>query len=268
LPYTDIVRDIAAYLTMLPADSVFVGVDPTATRKAFTYAALHQDLSVLSMAEGELEDVLDLLANHAGALVAVNSPSHLNAGLVRQSQEGDGPAGRHLRGTDLRVAEHELRAHGISVAATPSREAACPAWIRVGLSLFRGLAERGFEPLPSGDCPRQWLETHPHAAFTALLGRVPLSRATIEGRLQRQLVLHERGVRIHDPMLYFEEITRHRLLNGILPAEGIYLPEQLDALVAAFTAWCAAERATELTRVGHDSEGYISLPVSVLKEKY
>jgi hypothetical protein len=253
---------------MLPANSVFVGVDPTATRKAFTYAALHRDLSIVIVAEGELEELLDLLANHERAFVAVNSPSHLNAGLVRHSQEGDQPAGRRLRGADLRVAEQELRARGITVAATPSHETACPAWIRVGLSLYRELAERGFEPHPSGDCPRQWLETHPHAAFTALIGRVPLSRATIEGRLQRQLVLHERGVRVHDPMLYFEEITRHRLLNGILPTEGIYPPEQLDALVAAFTAWCAAEKATELTRLGHDSEGYISLPVPALKEKY
>jgi hypothetical protein len=91
---------------------------------------------------------------------------------------------------------------------------------------------------------------------------------TVEGRLQRQLALHERGLRIPDPMEYFEEITRHKLLNGILPQELVYPPEQLDALVAALTAWVASERRAELSRLGHDLEGYISLPVPALKEKY
>ncbi len=253
---------------MLPAGSVYVGVDPTGTRKAFTYAALGRDLTVCALEEGELQDVLDFLSKQSGAFVAVNSPSHLNAGLVRQSLEQEGPVSRHARGSDIRFAEHELRGRGITVAATPAREISCAQWVRVGFGMFRGLAERGFEAHPAGDCPNQWLETHPHAAYTALLGRVPLSRATIEGRLQRQLVLHERGVRVHDPMLYFEEITRHRLLNGMLPSELIHTPEQLDVLVAAFTAWMAAEKPAELTRVGHDLEGYISLPVHSLKEKY
>jgi hypothetical protein len=253
---------------MLPSGTLFLGVDPTAAHKAFTYAALDRDLAVVALAEGELDEVLDFLSSKASAIVAINSPSHLNAGLVRKSLEGDGASGRHLRGTDMRVAEHELRERGITVSATASRDALCPAWVRIGFRLFQALAERGYEPYPAGECAYQWLETHPHAAFCALLGRGPLSRVSVEGRLQRQLALHERGLRITDPMLYFEEITRHRLLNGILPSELVYQPEQLDALVAALTAWMASEKQSELTRFGHDLEGYISLPVATLKEKY
>ncbi len=253
---------------MLLSGSVFVGVDPTAAHKAFTFAALDHDLTVLRLAEGELEEVVDFLASQPAAVVAINSPSHLNAGMVRQSAENISPSVRHLRGVELRVAEHELRQRGIQVSGTSAREALCPAWVRLGLSLYGALAAAGFEPYPSEDCPHQWLETHPQAAYCALLGRSPLSKAAVEGRLQRELVLFERGLRIHDPMSYFEEITRHRLLNGILPSELVYLPEQLDALVAAFTAWIAVEKKSELTRLGNEQEGYISLPVASLKDKY
>lgn len=253
---------------MLLAGSIFVGVDPTAARKAFTYAALDRDLNLLELTEGESEEVLDFLAAQKAAFVAVNSPSQLNTGFLRRSQGGEGSTSHHMRGVEMRVAEHELRERGIPVSGTPAREALCSPWVRVGLRLYRVLAERGFEPYPADDCRFQWLETHPHAAFCALLGRSPLSKAAVEGRLQRQLILHERGLRIHDPMNYFEEITRHRLLNGVLPTDIVYLPEQLDALVAAYTAWVAIEKQGEFTRLGNDEEGYISLPAAPLKDKY
>ncbi len=253
---------------MLLPGTVFVGVDTASAHKAFTYAALDHSLRVAVLAEGELEEVVDFLCTQQAALVAINAPSHLNVGLVRQSAETEAAGAHQLRGVELRVAEHELRLRGIPVSGTPSRESSCPAWVRVGLSLYRKLAEAGFEPYLAEDCPQQTLETHPHAAFCALIGRAPLSKPSLEGRLQRQLALFERGVRLHDPMNFFEEITRHKLLNGMLPSDLLYLPEQLDALVAAYTAWVAAEKAAELTRLGADEEGFIYLPAANLKEDY
>jgi hypothetical protein len=140
--------------------------------------------------------------------------------------------------------------------------------VRAGLRLYSALAARGFDFYPSDDCPYRMLETHPHAAFCALLGRAPLSKPSFEGRMQRQLVLHERGLRLRDPMDFLEEITRHRLLNGILPTEVLYSPEQLDALVAAYTAWVASEKAAELSHLGAREEGLIYLPARDLKDKY
>lgn len=253
---------------MLSPGTVFVGVDTTSAHKAFTYAVLDHSLRVVSLAEGELEDVTAFLIRQQGAFVAINAPSHLNTGLVRQSAEKAVAGAHQLRGVDIRLAEHELRLRGIPVSGTPARETSCPAWVRVGLELYRKLAETGFEPYPALDCPQQLLETHPHAAFCALIGRIPLSKPSLEGRLQRQLALFERGVRLHDPMNFFEEITRHKLLNGILPADLLYLPEQLDALVAAYIASLAFEKPAELTRLGADEEGYIHLPAANLKERY
>jgi predicted RNase H-like nuclease len=126
----------------------------------------------------------------------------------------------------------------------------------------------GFRPYPSENATHQWLETHPHAAYCALLGQILLPKPTLEGRLQRQLVLFEQDMGIKDPMEFFEEITRRRLLRGALPEEFIYSSEELDAIVAAFTAHLAASRPEEVVWVGDKQEGQIVLPVSGLKETY
>ena len=165
-------------------------------------------------------------------------------------------------------AEESLHARGISVSGTPRMEALCPGWVQLGFELYRRLASLEFMPFPSDGAPRQWLETHPHAGFSALLGRSPLARPTLEGRLQRALVLFERGVRIHDPMAFLEEITRHRLLNGLLPMEQLPAQQELDALLAAYTAWLSVMRPSQLAQVGNRQEGYITLPVPVLLDKY
>ena len=168
----------------------------------------------------------------------------------------------------MRVAEHQLRERGIAVSGTSSRQSQCPAWVQIGLDLYGQLTKMGFQAYPEDGSSRQWLETHPHAAFCVLLGRIPLSKPSLEGRLQRELVLFERGVGIKDPMNFFEEITRHKLLAGILPLELLHPTEQLDALIAAYTAWVAAEKPAELTRLGGAQEGFIHLPIAQLKESY
>jgi hypothetical protein len=253
---------------MLFTDKAYVGVDTTSGHKAFTYAAIDRDLNLIALAESEMEDVTAFLGGQKNVTVAINSPSHVNTGLVRKNLEKQTLPSHQLRGVELRVAEYELRERGIVVGATSSRPILCPAWVQIGFALYARLSKLGFKPYPDELATHQWLETHPHACFCALLGRSPLPKPALEGRIQRALVLFERGVRIKDPMTFFEEITRHRLLNGILPSELMYLPEQLDALVAAYTAWLAAEKPSELTRLGNKQEGFITLPTSALKEKY
>jgi hypothetical protein len=212
--------------------------------------------------------VLTLVGNFPAATVAVNAPSRVNAGLVRKRLEKQTLTPHSLRGVDLRVAEHNLRERGISVSATPSREETCAGWVQLGFSLYKRLTKTGFKQHPHEGAEHLWLETHPHACYTVLLGQIPLPKPTLEGRLQRQIVLHDAGLRVKDPMNFFEEITRHRLRLGVMPMELIYHPEQLDALVAAHTAWMAAKRPAETIRIGAKEEGFMVLPVAELKEKY
>ncbi|MGZ9226270.1 MAG: hypothetical protein ACXW4M_12030, partial [Anaerolineales bacterium] len=61
-------------------------------------------------------------------------------------------------------------------------------------------------------------------------------------RIQRALVLYDQGLQINDPMEFFEEITRYKLIQGILPLENLYASKELDALVAAYIAWMTVNK--------------------------
>jgi hypothetical protein len=101
-----------------------------------------------------------------------------------------------------------------------------------------------------------------------MAGQVPAARLSLEGRLQRQIILYEHGLGIKDPMDFFEEITRYKLAKGIWPVELLYLPDQLDALAAAFTAWMTLHKKDSISMVGDPKEGMVVLPGKDLKEKY
>lgn len=254
---------------MLFTDSAFIGIDPTSGRKSFTYAALDRDLNLLALADGEMEDVTAFLAGQQSATVAVNAPSGVNRGLVRTKVKKEMLTPHQVvRGAELRMAEYELRVHGIAVSGTPASAALCPAWMQVGFELYRKLEKMGFEKISEKGSDYQLLETHSYACYCVLAGSAPLSKPSLEGRLQRQLILYERGVRIKDPMDFFEEITRYKLSKGIWPTELLYSPEQLDALVAAYTAWLAVNKAENIIMIGDVKEGKIVLPEKELKEKY
>ncbi|MBN1451372.1 MAG: DUF429 domain-containing protein [Anaerolineales bacterium] len=254
---------------MFFTDTVYVGVDPTSGRKDFSYAALDGNLNLVALADADLDDMTAFLGGQQSAFVAVNAPARVNMGLVKKTLEKSSlTRGHTFRGVDMRLAEHDLRARGISVVGTPAREENCPAWMQAGFVLYRKLSKMGFKPIGTDGATHQWLETHPHACFCVLLEQIPFPKPTLEGRLQRQLKLYDKGLRIADPMVFFEEITRFKLLRGILPTDVLYSPDQLDVLAAAYTAWLAASQPEEVTLVGDKDEGQMVLPASALKEKY
>jgi len=254
---------------MLFSEATFIGIDATGGRKPFTYAALDCDARLFVLADGEMEEVLAFLGGQKTACVAVNAPPRPNLEIVKKGEQARSLAPSHLpgRAVDMRLAEFQLREKGISVVHTPSREDLCPAWMRLGFEFIRKLTGLGFRSYSTDDAAHCWMETHPHAVFCTLVGQVPLSKMTLEGRLQRQLALYEAGLEIKDPMDFFEEITRHRLVQGILPMEYIYAPDALDALAAAFTAYCAVKSPDQMTCLGDEQEGLLYLP-GKLKEKY
>ena len=246
----------------------YIGVDPTAGQKPFTVAALDSDLRLLALRQGEMDDVLAFIGGQQSAWVAVCAPRRPNQRVMADPavRESLSPAPRPGRWTGLRLAEYLLRQRHIFCPHTAAEEQACPAWMQRGFLFYRHLEKLGFCP-ESETCPNHYLEVYPHASFCALLGLAPFAKTTLDGRLQRQLVLYEQRLHIPDPMAFFEEITRHRLLQGILPG-NLYLPAELDALVAALTAWLVDRHPERTMRVGDPQEGQIVLPVHELKRKY
>lgn len=103
----------------------------------------------------------------------------------------------------------------------------------------------------SHDGPYRWIETDSQKCFQALCDKDLLPRRTLEGRIQRDLILYDEGLQIEDPMEFFEEITRHKLMQGILPLETLHSSKELDALVAAYVAWRAIQRASLVTLTGN-----------------
>jgi hypothetical protein len=250
--------------------TLFIGVDPSGGRKPFTYTALDKNGKLAAIGDGEMEDVLAFLGGLRSALLAVNAPQRPNLGLVRQDnvRQSLPPLRVSGRSLEMRLAEHQLRERGINISMTPSRKELCTNWVQSGFEFYRRIEGMGFRAHIAQGAERTYIETHPHACFCALLGHNPLPRPTLEGRLQRQLILYDQGLGIRDPLNFFEEITRHKLLRGVLPMEQIYTPEQLDALAAACAAWILFEHPDETCLVGDAQEGQILVPAAELKSKY
>jgi hypothetical protein len=104
------------------------------------------------------------------------------------------------------------------------------------------LVKAGFKPFSQRGSPKLWLETDAQECFRVLGGHSLLPRRTLEGRLQRCAILYEQGVRVRDPIDLFEEITRYKLVQGIMPLENLPSSKELDALVAAYFAWMVVRR--------------------------
>jgi hypothetical protein len=255
---------------MFSSYTTFLGIDPTAGQRPFSYAALDGDLRLLALGKGTIDEVLAFLAGQRSAFAAVAAPRRPNLGVMDRPEVREllSPVPRPGRWSNFRLAEYQLRQHNISCPQTPAEESDCPQWMQMGFHLYRRLEGLGYCPYPSDEAPLQYVEVYPYACFSALLGLLPFPKHTLEGRIQRQLILHEMDLRIPDPMDLFEEITRHRLLQGRLPVEELYEQEELDALVAAYTAWLAAKNPNRVTLLGHPEEGQVVLPVGELKRRY
>ncbi len=233
----------------------------------FTYAALDNDLRLQAIGRGSQADILAYLSGQPSAYAAINAPRRPGIGLMRQDsvrQTLDPPPkpGSWLK---YRVAEYQLR---LPILPTPDDISACPAWMLCGFELYSRLESLGFAEYPTGDDqPRQLLEVHAFASFSRLLGLPPFPADSLEGRLQRQLVLHELGVRVSDPMDFFEDVTPRRLLKGVLPLKNILTPVELDALAGAYTAWLAVQRPQEVSLLGAPEEGRIVVPLPVQQKE-
>lgn len=240
----------------------YLGIDVSPRGKPFTFVALSEDLRLRAVGEGSAADVLAFAAGQSEACAAVNAPAHLNQQLMRQSEirhQFTPPPPPRL--SNLRAGEYVLMLHDLHCAHTPADLNDCPPWMRRGLEIYTNLTQLGYAPHPQTGAPRVWLESHAEAAYCALLnGVVPFAAESLEGRLQRQLALAENGMSVPDPMDFFEEITRHKLLRGILPIKDVFSPGELNALVLALTAWTAQQAPQQIGKVGDETEGFIYLP--------
>ncbi|MBI3763545.1 MAG: DUF429 domain-containing protein, partial [Chloroflexi bacterium] len=179
--------------------TVYIGIDPTAGRRPIHYAVLDEKLRIVAQGEGDLEAVLAVVGGYESAVCAVDAPQSPNGRLLAE------PEVRQRLGllpyttvwAQFKVCEYLLRRHGIGIYNTPSDVNAAKRWMRVGWELYDRLRAAGYTLFKNGTA-KGYVEAHPHACFTTLLGHLPYKKNTLEGRLQRQLILAECDVDVPD----------------------------------------------------------------------
>ncbi len=247
---------------MLSGMITFVGITAISALKRFYYAALDAEKQLLSLGQGSMDDAIAFTAGLNNAWVGVNLPARPSLGLlsreeIKQKQSSLFPG----RPANMRMAEFELLCLGVRVPHTPGADQRCPKWISQGFDLHHRLEKIGYQSYPAGESEKQRVETQSEAVFQALLGGTIYPSGTLEGRLQRQLGLIQAGMDLPDPMDFFEEITRHRLLHGKLPFEKVYEQGELDALAAAHSCWLAYNQPEQVQLLGVPEEGQVLIPL-------
>ncbi len=236
-------RNLYYTLHMQPSPRCsYIGIAYCGGQKPLAIACLDGRQKVQALSIGRLKDIYAFCAGQAEALVV--------CGL---------PLSRPTSG-DQRPVELELNQRGLPTYHTSAEAQSYHPASRLGAELAELFSTLGYSQNLESDTSCLFMESHPAAAFQHLLGLRPFDSHTLEGRLQRQLLLFERELPIPDPMDFFEEVTRHKLLHGILPTRDLYAPPELDALVLAHTAWLAANQPEDILTLGDISSAQILLP--------
>lgn len=242
---------------------IYIGIDSAPTPPHFALAVLDSERRLMALSQGPVAEMLSYAAGQVQAVVAINFPARPNQGCVTHQDplpEMGSAALPRKRDSDLRLGEYLLRQKGFDLPRTCADPARCQGWVQRGFALFEQLQAIGYSAYPS-DAPRTWLETQAEACYQTLLGLPPFTAGTLEGRLQRQLVLRDQRLPVPDAMDFFEEVTRHKLLHGILPLANLHPQPELNALMAAHIAFLAVNKPEQIVGYGDAAEGVIYLPV-------
>lgn len=249
------------------AFSIFIGIDVTIGPRPVTFVALDITQTALAIGEGDVHDALAYAAGQTGrALVAVNAAARPNRGVLAREEirKALNPPPPRNKWHQLRLVEYELLQAGIEVPETPASPEKSLPWVRRGFSLVERLEGLGYQTFTEGEeSSRQWLETNADAAFWSLLGVTPLPAGTLEGRIQRQLALADEELEVPDAMEFFDEITRFKILSSKLPTKNIFSQPEINAWMAAHTAWLVAQEPDRTRRFGIPEEGVVYLPVKL-----
>jgi hypothetical protein len=239
---------------MVEMIQTYIGIDVQAVQKPYFYTALNSNLELIACGHGRLADVIAYLAGQTSALVAVNGPVCLPQDFV---QIGLFEAGENNGRPVTRSGDRELESRGFHDLAVIDHSKKVPLWVERSLELAEALKQMEYS-LESGQ--RLFFETQCDAAYWLSTGVLPYESRSLEGRLQRQLLLWEFGLAVKDPMNFLEEFTRFRLRTSQIPVDQILPAHELRAMIAASTAWLLDHHPGRVDHLGERNAGEIILP--------
>jgi predicted nuclease with RNAse H fold len=210
----------------------YLGLDPTSSEsKPSGWALLGDSGELLGVGGvGSDADIMSLSERWRAKVVAIDSPLFLPKGLCCLDELCPHASCNEWTG-EKRVAERELFRQGIRLYWT-TRRSFIKAMIYRAIGLRRNLEAAGVRVI----------KVYPHASKVRLFGRPIPKKATPAGRLWLRERLAE-------------------LVPGLREHEGRLGHDQLDAIVAAYTAYLYDNRGAD--SVGDCDEGLIWVPRAV-----
>jgi hypothetical protein len=253
---------------MNSTEQAFIGIDLHNQRNSFSCAVLDTSRQILFCGSVTPLEWQSMLSASQNVIAAINSPLTLNEGFMADDdyRQHLNPVPPKSRFTEMRVCEYQLFCKGLAPIRTPRNVGRFSPGIQRAFKFASELGLNGFQFWPFPNCRYQMIETNSDAICQSLMGVRPFAANSLEGRIQRQILLQSKGIPVEDAMEFFEEVTRHRLLTSKLPDEKILVPTALNALLAALTAWVVLNRPAEYTRVGELDEGTIIVPTTQKNE--
>jgi hypothetical protein len=242
------------------AHLTYIGIDVQAAQKPFYYTALDADLETIACGHGRMGDVLAYLAGQTSAIVAINGPIWAPQAVTVSSQIGLFGGEQNTIGGSQRWVDDELSTRGYPIVFVPSAWKKAPVWMERSLELAAEIKRLGYVVSGNPSSTRFFFETNTDAAYHQITGNSPYDSRSLEGRLQRQLLLYEFGFHLQDPMSFLEEFTRFRLRTSNVPLAQICVAHELRALMAGATAWLLDHRPETLEHLGQNGEPEIILP--------
>ncbi|GAP20005.1 hypothetical protein [Leptolinea tardivitalis] len=245
--------------------STYIGIDVQAVQKPYFYTALNGNLETIACGHGRLGDVLAYLAGQSTALVAINAP--VSAQIPEDSlyQEGLFSPEQIKQTVVARTGDSELTARGFQFFQPVGNVKKLPLWVERSLELTAGMKQLGYDNTGERN-KRSFFETQSDAGYWLATGTMPYESRSLEGRLQRQLLLYEFGFPLKDPMVFLEEFTRYRLRTSQVPMEQILPAHELRAIFSAATAWLVDMRPDAVECVGQPGQGEIIIPKEFSKK--
>ncbi len=211
--------------------AIYLGVDTAGSPKPFSYVALDGECRLLVLGQGRLKDLLAFIAGQSAAIVAINAPPPGRAGADGQESLFPLDAAARHPGGEAEATVRAAWAGGDGAKASPR--------LRNAAAVYGYLDELGFRLYPAEEAPRQVLETDGEAAYRVWVEKQLYPARTLEGRMQRQMILAQQRLPVSDPMDFLEEVTPRKLAHGLLPLERISAAGELQAWMAAYVAWLA-----------------------------
>jgi hypothetical protein len=258
----------------------YLGVDITGSNRRWDWTLIDDEKKSVLSGQGSAKTLLGVVESDEPDIIAVDGPSAENCGLMRRAEIrhavlGERATAKETLYENYRVSEADLGLRGIHCYVTPQCERAdLSDWVRVGLDLYEGLAERYSllrEPGQVDYRPGQKLmiEVYPHASFVVALGWIPQLKTSLGGCLERIacLVLWAERLGFDLPEMselvpLLKNMDMKRIAENGAPD---LRHDKLDALSAAFTAKSVADGTA--WALGNTADGVIVLPKKPL-EKY